>query len=495
MPALPTSTLLNTLVPEAPAVSITGFTVDSRNVESGDVFVALAGQASDGHDFAQAAATAGAAAVLSERMIEGLSIPCIVRPDLANEQHEIANVAFGRPSEQLNVAACTGTNGKTSICFQASDLLTRLDVPCGYLGTIGWGLSSAQLMPARLTTEDAFTVQHRLSALQRLGAQWSCLEASSHALDQGRLDGVQIRAAIFSNLTRDHIDYHGSFEAYEEAKALLFSRPELQVAIACADDPVGARMLARAPANADRFSYGFSQNADVRVSRDASGQVSLRSPWGSGTFVLPGIGDFAVSNAAAALTLALWQGAPFATALAALAELAPVPGRAERVNRCASEPTVVVDYAHTPDALEKILDACRGETRGRLICVVGCGGDRDRGKRSLMAAAACAAADEVWLTSDNPRGEDPIDIITDMQKGLVPEVPCMVDIDRAGAIDGAISCADAEDLILIAGKGHEDYQEIAGVRREFSDVVVAKAVLVRLYPQPDAVDEIRAGAC
>lgn len=495
MPALSASVLLNTLLPDAPAVTVSGFTVDSRNVVPGDVFVALAGQASDGHDFAQAAVAAGASAVLGEQPVDGLSVPCVVRPDLANEQHEIANVAFGRPSDHLSVAACTGTNGKTSICFQSADLLTRLGAPSGYLGTIGWGRSSAELKPARLTTEDAFTVQHRLAVLREEGARWACLEASSHALDQGRLDGVRIRAALFSNLTRDHIDYHGSFEAYEEAKALLFSRPELEVAIACADDPAGPRMLARAPSNADRFSYGFSPGADVRVDRQDNGQVSVRSPWGNGSFTLPGIGDFAISNAAAALTLALWQGAPFADALAALGELAPVPGRAERVSGCASQPTVVVDYAHTPDALEKILEACRGEVRGRLICVVGCGGDRDRGKRSLMAAAACAAADEVWLTSDNPRSEDPIDIITDMQKGLVPAVPCMVDIDRAGAIDGAISCADAEDLVLIAGKGHEDYQEIAGVRREFSDVAVARSVLSRLYPQTDAVDEIRAGAC
>ncbi|MCR9278410.1 MAG: UDP-N-acetylmuramoyl-L-alanyl-D-glutamate--2,6-diaminopimelate ligase [Pseudomonadaceae bacterium] len=495
MPALPQAIELNSLVPDAPALTVSGLSADSRRIEPGDVFIALAGQASDGHDFAHAAAAAGAVAVVSERMIDALPVPCIVRPHLADEQHQMANVAFGRPSEQLSVAACTGTNGKTSICFQASDLLSRLAVPAGYLGTIGWGLSSASLQPARLTTEDPFTVQHRLSVLENSGARWACLEASSHALDQGRLDGVRIKAAIFSNLTRDHIDYHGSFEAYEEAKALLFARPELELAVACADDPVGARMLARAPNSADRISYGFAPTADVRVRREDNGQVSVSSPWGSGNFSLPGIGDFAVANAAAALTLALWQGASFDAALTALAGLAPVPGRAERVSRCADEPTVVVDYAHTPDALEKILEACRAETHGRLICVVGCGGDRDRGKRPQMAAAACAAANEVWLTSDNPRSEDPIDIVTDMQKGLSPDVPCMVDVDRAGAIDGAISCADPGDLVLIAGKGHEEYQEIDGVRREFSDVAVAKSVLARLYPRPDAVNEIRAGAC
>lgn len=471
---------LNQLVDEAPDIEVGDLRIDSRAVQPGDAFVALGGDAFDGHDFAAQAEGRGAAAVLSERAVKGLSVANVVVPDLAQRCASLADTAYGQPSADLRCIGCTGTNGKTTISFQVASLLAKLGHTAGYLGTIGWGLADAELKPARLTTEDVFTTQRRLRTLVDAGAGWVALEASSHALDQGRLDHVRMAAAVFTNLTRDHLDYHGDMASYEAAKARLFQRDELELALACADDPAGARMLASAPAVCDRLSYGLASNADVRVRRLPSGLASVATPWGAGEFKLPGIGDFSAQNLAAVIALGLWQGADFDAVLAAAEGVAAAPGRAQQVGGGPGQPTVVIDYAHTPDALRKVLAACRSETSARVVCVFGCGGDRDKGKRPEMAEAAGELADEIWLTSDNPRGEDPLDIIADVQAGLPSSVPCMVDVDRARAIEGAVMCAGEADIVLVAGKGHEDYQEIGGDRRPFSDLAVVEALLVEL---------------
>lgn len=465
------------LIDDAPDLEVRDLRIDSRAIEPGDAFVAVRGEAHDGHDYARQAEGRGAVAVLSERPVASLTVPNLVLPDLASRSASLADLAYGRPSASVRCIGCTGTNGKTTISFQAASLLSRLGHTAGYLGTIGWGVADAELKPSQLTTEDVFTTQRRLRALADAGAGWAALEASSHALHQGRLDHVRMTAAVFTNLTRDHLDYHGTMESYEAAKALLFERAELELALVCADDEVGGRMLKRAPAIADRLSYGLAERADVRVRRLPSGLASVSSPWGKGDFELPGIGDFSAQNMAAVIALGLWQGADFEAVLAAAEEVAPAPGRAQQVGGLPGQPTVVIDYAHTPDALRKILAACRSETSARVVCVFGCGGDRDKGKRKLMAQAAGELADEIWLTSDNPRGEDPLDIIADVQAGLPANVPCMVDVERARAIEGAVMCAGEADIVLIAGKGHEDYQEINGDRRPFSDLAVVEALL------------------
>lgn len=458
----------------SPDTAIGGLSEDSRQIVPGDCFLAFRGETVDGHDYAADAVRRGAVVVLGERFVDGLGVPLFVVPDLRSRRGELAARFFGRPAESLKCVGVTGTNGKTSVACYLADLADRLHEGAGYLGTIGWGRIGA-LEPARLTTADPVTVQARLAALRDQGCRWAMLEVSSHALAQGRVVDVPFRAAVFTNLSRDHLDYHADADAYAAAKAKLFAWPGLELAVINVDDPFGRRLAASLPGELARLTFGdagTSPDADVRyagldLSRGHATGV-WHTPWGEAPLDLPVQAGFSVANVAAALTTLCGLGMPFADVLDAARTLAPVPGRMERF--CApGRPSVVVDFAHTPDALEKVLAALRPATAGRLVCVFGCGGDRDPGKRPLMAAAAERHADELWLTSDNPRSEDPETIIADMRSGLTGRVPAHACADRRRAVAEAVAAATGADTVVVAGKGHEDYQEIAGQRRPFSD--------------------------
>jgi UDP-N-acetylmuramoyl-L-alanyl-D-glutamate--2,6-diaminopimelate ligase len=466
--------LLKDMVSDPPPVVVRGITDDSRHVSAGDAFVAVAGDASDGHAFAPDAAAAGAAVVLSERPISGLQVPVVVVPALKRLRGELAARLLGRPSSELRCVGVTGTNGKTSIACFIAELAAMLGHRAGYMGTIGWGEAGA-LARSSLTTASAIDTQARLADFRDRGLSWAVLEASSHALDQHRLDAVAFDYAVFSNLSRDHLDYHGDFESYGAAKARLFEMPGLTAAVINVDDPFGRSLVDRPGDDVAVITCGTE--GDVRwtdLRFEAAGiSGTFHTPWGRSAFHLPLYGAFSVSNTAAALAVLCHAGETLERVIEGLGRLSPVPGRMEFFP---GQPTIVVDYAHTPDALEKMLDGLAPHAAGRLIAVVGCGGDRDRGKRPQMAAAACEHADEVWFTSDNPRSEAPDAILDDMMPGVPSGRRVMREVDRERAIRQAVAAAEPEDLIVIAGKGHEDYQEIRGERLPFSDRDLAAAL-------------------
>ena len=463
--------------PLAPALEISGLSDDSRDVRPGDAFVAVAGAAADGHEHAAVAVERGAACVLAERPLPPLSAPVVQVPELRKRRGALAAKLHAAPSRNMVCVGVTGTNGKTSIAYQLAGLAAKLGRPAAYLGTLGWGELGA-LAPSRLTTESAVRTQKRLACLHRRGCRWAALEVSSHALAQGRTDDVAFAYAVFSNLSRDHLDYHGSLAAYGAAKRRLFEFPSLRGAVINIGDDFGRRLAQSLP-GLQALTYG-GPSADLcweQVVHLRQGvRARLKSPWGSAELVAPVCGDFGLANLSAAIgTLAL-DGLPFADIAAAAAAAPGVPGRMEFF-RQPGFPTVVVDYAHSPDALAKVLEALRRHCSGRLVCVVGCGGERDVGKRPLMARAAVELADLVWLTSDNPRREDPSKIIADMAAGLADGAAAAQEVDRGAAIAAAIGGAGPEDLVLVAGKGHEDYQEVAGRRRPFSDRQLVRETL------------------
>ncbi len=461
---------------------LSGVSDDSRAIRAGDLFVAVRGEASDGHDHVTAAVAAGAVAVIAERPVNA-AVPVVVADDLKRQRSSLADRVYGAPSAALTCVGVTGTNGKTSIACFIAELAEKLGKRAGYMGTIGWG-APGDLAPGSLTTESAILVQARLAEFRDRHLDWAVLEVSSHALDQHRVDAVRFSYAVFSNLSRDHLDYHEDFESYGRAKARLFRFPGLAAAVINTDDAFG-RQLAEELSGAVRvLRYGQDASADVHWSdlefHAAGVRGRLHTPWGDGNFELPLYGDFSVANAAAALCVLCDAGWPLAAVIEALKTLTAVPGRMEFFP---GAPTLVVDYAHTPDALAKMLAALRphldsqsGGTAAQLICLCGCGGDRDRGKRPLMAAAACAEADVVWFTSDNPRSEDPAAIIDEMLPGVTGSARVEICVDRRQAIEAAVRAAGPADLVVIAGKGHEDYQEIGGRKLPFDDRAIARAL-------------------
>ena len=452
---------------------VTGLAVDSRQVEPGDLFLARAGALHDGHEHVPEAVNRGAVAVCSERPVR-TSVPNVVLPDLRLRLGAVAARFFDDPSAELDCIGVTGTNGKTSIAWLCAAALPD----AAFVGTVGWGIPP-RLCPSALTTADPVVLQERLRHLAAGGARRVALEASSHALDQGRVADVRFDVAVFSNLTRDHLDYHGTMERYAAAKRKLFEAPSLSAAVVNIDDPMG-RDLADA-LSIETVTYGGGADAAVSWSdiawRPDGVEGRWRSPWGSAPFHLPLFGDFSLHNAAAALATACVLGEDFRDVVARMADARPVPGRMERVAGPPNGPTVIVDYAHTPDALGAALAATRRHFTGRLTCVFGCGGNRDRGKRPLMAAAAEAGADDVILTSDNPRDEPPGAIVEDTLAGFEHPAKAAVEIDRTRAIRLAIERGAAQDVVLIAGKGHERHQEVAGERIPHSDVETARAIL------------------
>jgi UDP-N-acetylmuramoyl-L-alanyl-D-glutamate--2,6-diaminopimelate ligase len=451
---------------------------DSRRCAPGVAFFAYPGEAADGRAHIGDAIARGASAVLWEKegfnWPRGWQVPNVPVQALKQQAGELAHEFYGRPSEALWVCGVTGTNGKTSCSQWIAALLEKAAV----IGTLGAGFPGA-LSAAVNTTPDALEIQFQLKTFLEQGARAVSMEVSSHGLAQGRVNGVRFACALFTNLSHDHLDYHGTMARYAAAKAKLFDVPGLRAAVLNLDDALGAELARRLAGRVRTIGYSLSPQRPVGVDEYLffPSPNEIASSWGRANVRLPVLGRFNVSNALGVLGCLVANGIPFDEGARLLATLPPVPGRMQAVG---DEPLVVIDYAHTPDALENVLQALRpvaAARGGRLAVVFGAGGDRDRSKRPLMGAAAARLADRVLVTSDNPRSEDPRAIISEIEKGI--QTQHEIEVDRARAIEKAISGADQKDVVLIAGKGHEDYQEIAGRRLHFSDEEQARTALAR----------------
>jgi len=471
---------------------VTDLVQDSRAATPGCVFLACPGRTTHGLVHAAAAVERGAVAVLWEpgADLEPPVLPeriaAIAIPHLSRHVGELADRFFRSPSADLRVAGITGTNGKTTTAFllaQASDFLGRRG---WYVGTLGHG-HPGNVKEAGLTTPDAVTVQRRLAEARDEGASTLGLEVSSHALDQERVAGVHFDTAVFTNLTRDHLDYHGTLEAYGAAKVRLFHTPGLRCAVINVRDPFGRELVERLDPAIERIVYttandvwaergtGWIRVSEMRATSTGL-TVNVESSWGAGLLRSPLVGEFNAENLLAVLGVLLGWNVPLQKALAALALCVAPPGRMESFGG-GTQPLVLVDYAHSPDALAKVLDAARAHARGRLICVFGCGGDRDPGKRPLMGGIAEAGADAAIVTDDNPRTEESGAIIAQVLAGMRDAAAAHVVPDRAEAIRYAIADAEAGDVVVIAGKGHEDYQIVGTEKRAFSDRETVQACL------------------
>ncbi|MEQ5801746.1 UDP-N-acetylmuramoyl-L-alanyl-D-glutamate--2,6-diaminopimelate ligase [Halomonas sp. H10-9-1] len=458
---------------------------DSRRVAAGDVFVAVPGVTVDGRDFIDTALAGGAARVLCHSG-DGRGCPddprVVPLAGLRERLGDLGRMLYGVP-ESLELIGVTGTNGKSSVTHYIAELSQALGVDAAVIGTLGHG-RPGELVDAGLTTPGPLALQASLAALAGDGVTRVAMEVSSHALEQGRLAGCRVQAAVFTNLTRDHLDYHGSMAAYAAAKARLFRRAELELAVVNGDDSLARLMLAGLPAGVRVLATGQAEAVTLRVLErfpHATGQRALvATPGGERELSLPLVGRFNLDNVLLAMATLRGLGHDLAALFEAAAHLAPVPGRMEILARPGT-PTVVIDYAHTPDALDNALAALRDHLpgRGHLWCLFGCGGDRDPGKRAPMAAAAERHADRLVLTDDNPRSEDPGAIRAQMLTGLSQAARERAwDIGgRAAAIRRTLAEAGPDDVVLIAGKGHENYQEIAGVRHPFDDREVAEQAL------------------
>lgn len=469
----------------APEFDVTGIELDSREISPGDLFLACKGSgATHGLAFIEQALQNGAAAVAWEPasgIVEpDIGIPQLAVPQLAQRAGEIAARFYGQPSQALFCVGVTGTDGKTSTAYLIAQAFEVLHQPCGYLGTIGMGRVNA-LTRNTHTTPDPVSLQQWLAQMQGDGVRAIAMEVSSHALDQARVAGVRFRTAVLTNVTRDHLDYHGTVEAYAAAKRKLFERDELTTAVLNRDDVCGREWIAAQRSRIDVIVYGINGETPElphliarELVLDGSGiSFVVDSHLGRVPMRSRLLGRFNVHNLLAALGALISADVSLADAGAALEQANTVPGRIEGLRGSKAKPLVVVDYAHTPEALRQVLGALRTHTQGRLICVFGCGGDRDRGKRPLMAAAALDLADEVIVTDDNPRNESPQAIVAEILAGVAltknTASPPRVEHDRATAIRLAIDQAGSADVVVIAGKGHEDYQIHGNEIRAFSD--------------------------
>jgi len=473
-----------------------GLTADSRRLCAGEIFVAMPGINSDGRDYIEDAVTHGAAAVLWEQEgrseVPTLKVPQVAVSRLGDLSGELAHLVYGRPSEKLWMIGVTGTNGKTSVSQWIAQAFGLLGRKCAVVGTLGNGFPGA-LADSPNTTPDVISVHRALAGFAAAGADACAMEVSSIGLDRGRINAVAFDVAVFTNLTRDHLDYHGGMQAYGAAKARLFAAPELSAAVINLDDAFGQKLCAGlAGGGVRRIGYTLDKTAVMAGQADdliaaenlavnGSGlSFTLRAAQGTAKVAVQLLGRFNASNLLAVLGTLLASGVSLASAASALEQLVPPPGRMQAVAQgpALNEPLVIVDYAHTPDALEQALNTLRevaAARDGRLLCLFGCGGERDPGKRPLMGAVAARLADVVIVTSDNPRGENPQAVIADILRGMAHQTP--VEPDRAVAIRTAVLAAAANDVLLIAGKGHESYQEIAGRRLPFSDLEQAHAAL------------------
>ncbi len=467
---------------------VTGsLSADSRTLTDGDGFIAWPGAATDGRKYVSAALAAGARACLVEHDgADGYGFSddrVATYAGLKAATGPIADAYFEAPSQHLQVLAITGTNGKTSTAWWLAQALVRLGRKCGVVGTLGIGEPGA-MVSSGMTTPDPVLLQRELRRFVDEGFVACALEASSIGLVERRLDGTVIKLALFTNFTQDHLDYHASMQSYWDAKAMLFAWPGLEAAIINLDDPKGLALSASlAEKNLDVWTFSCAQAARLQACNIRHGTDSL------GFDVVEGaerhristslVGLYNVSNLLGVMAALRAMKLPLADVVAACADLLPVPGRMEPL-AVAGQPLVVIDYAHTPDALEKVLTALKPialARGGQLWCVFGCGGDRDAGKRPLMAAAAEQNADQLMVTSDNPRSESPHAIVDQVLAGLSRRNAVHVQVDRAAAISEALRLAQPQDVVLLAGKGHENVQEVGGVMLAFSDAAHAQAAL------------------
>ena len=472
------------------AVPIARITSDSRQVRPGDAFAAYRGSRQDGRAFIPDAIARGAGAILWD--VQGFvwnrewKVPHLPIEDLKARLGAIADVIYGHPSRELWMIGVTGTNGKTSCAHWIAAGLDASGRRAAVLGTLGNGLWGA-LEDAPNTTADAALLHETLRHLASIGAQAAAMEVSSHGLDQGRVNGVAFDVALFTNLSRDHLDYHGTMAAYGAAKAKLFAWPGLRFGVINADDPFGQSLIDAARSRGRKvLTYGFGA-ADIVGTHLAASSTGLafavETPWGKGEIHTRLVGAFNAANLLGVLGVLLVSGAALEPTIGFLAEVEAPPGRMQRLGGQGA-PLVVIDYAHTPDALDKVLTSLRPAVAvgGELVCVFGCGGDRDRGKRPEMGRVAARLADRVVVTSDNPRSEEPGAITSDIVHGIreTGNRRYAVEIDRAAAIATAIAEARVGDVVLLAGKGHEPYQETADVRHPFLDADhAARALALR----------------
>ena len=479
-------------------LEVSGVTLDSRKATKGDLFLACRGTRSHGLDYLSDVLAAGVRAVAWE--------PCDLYPDVSSlpvvsasedlalfpvvnlSQHVslIADRFYQHPSGDMSVIGITGTDGKTSTSYflaQALGRLTRQD--CGLIGTLGTG-RLGELVSSGHTTPDAIRVQALLAEMRDQQMSHVAMEVSSHALDQGRVSAVNFAVVALTNLTRDHLDYHGTLEAYRQAKQQLFYHESSRLCVLNIDDDFGRALSQTLSTTARVVTYGFSRSAEVcgyDFQRQQQGfSLSIMTPWGGGVLDVNLLGDFNASNLMAVLAILLSLGYPFESALAALQGVRPVPGRMECF-KVPGAPLAVVDFAHTPNALAQVLKALRPYCeRGKLWCVFGCGGDRDRGKRPEMGEMAYQWADELVITSDNPRSEDPLAILADIRAGIPVADRVTLEVDRARAIEFALTHAAPEDVVLVAGKGHETVQIMADQTIPFDDRERVVRILEALQP-------------
>jgi len=483
-------------VDQAMDCDVSALSIDSRDVQKGGLFLACAGTQGHGVDYLLQAFEAGVAAVAWEPTAEyrelpemfTVDVPLIAVEDLAHRAGFIADRFYGHPSGDLRVIGITGTNGKTSCCHFLADALREDGHDVGVIGTLGYGLSG-QLDLASHTTPDAVRVHQLLSRMRSQGASYVVMEVSSHGLDQGRVNGVSFEVAVLTNVSRDHLDYHITEENYARAKERLFGMPGVRTIILNEDDKYGRlwmkglssdrKLIAYRKSSAEpSLSQQVLEFSDVNLTHNGI-EWTVRSSWGEATLSNHLFGYFNVYNLAAVLSTLMALGMEWPKACAQIQKLTTPPGRMEFYRSRSGRPTplVVIDFAHTPDALQHVLRALKEHDFGRLWCVFGCGGDRDTGKRSLMGAVAESLADQVILTDDNPRSESAEAIVADILCGIKDQDQIHIEHDRKQAIAWAIEHAHAEDVVLVAGKGHEEYQWVGHTKHPFSDKSVVESLL------------------
>lgn len=460
-------------------LAITDLTLDSRQAGPGAAFVAVPGQREHGLSFARQALGRGAAIVLYEPSGAHAAPPepCLAVPNLKARLGELAR-AFYSTAAMPTLVGVTGTNGKTTVAYLLAQVLSQPQRPCGYVGTLGYGVPPA-LTAHGFTTPDTLTLHRELA---ELGAPRVAMEVSSHALNQDRVAGLSFHTAIFTNLTRDHLDEHGNLASYGDAKRRLFKIPGLKYAVLNADDPFAATIAADLPQGCTVVRTSMRSSSVelwARLKRaDLTGvELDVAGAFGTGRLTSKLIGAFNAENLLSALGALVAQGMPLPAACAALGAAQPAPGRMEVLGGPPDKPWVVVDYAHTPDALFRVLTTLEAAFVGELWCVFGCGGDRDRGKRPLMGAVVADLADRIVLTDDNPRSEDPEAIVEDIREGIGDHPRVNVVHDRRIALKTAIERARPGDVVLVAGKGHETEQLVGSERRAFSDRAVVAELL------------------
>jgi UDP-N-acetylmuramoyl-L-alanyl-D-glutamate--2,6-diaminopimelate ligase len=474
--------LLEGWLPDPPDVAVAGLNLDSRCMELGHAFVAVQGDQGHGLDHIESAVNNGAVAIIHDgvRPDPDVDLPCVVVPDLGNRLGELASRFWAAPSDLMTIAGITGTNGKSSVAHFLAQSWKRHYGLAGMIGTLGYG-SIDDLRPANRTTPDVLQLNGILARCLDTGVDRVAMEVSSHALQQERCQTVQFDAAVFTNLSRDHLDYHSDMQAYADTKKRLFREVAPQFGVINHDDLTGRSWIQELPGETQVLAYGMAPGAELMaeiLSVDGDGMfLRMQGPWGLSEFRTGLLGSFNISNLlATAGTLSL-LGMSWGDVVREMEMMEPVPGRMMRLGGQPGQPVVVVDYAHTPDAMAHALQAVRAHLSGRLTCVFGCGGNRDRGKRSEMGRAAESMADQVVVTSDNPRYESANSIINDVLGGLEQPGNAHIEPDRAAAITWAISQSGPGDIVMVAGKGHETWQEVSGQKLPFSDEAVVRTAL------------------